>query len=180
MSTVEERCLETFPRWLESLARDAQTLAQLLTAEQREGCQRRVASILGYLFKSVDLIPDGLEEIGMLDDAFVLRVGAALLVLDDRLPEGEQGDGVRRLAADSLLVEEFLGPDMLRLRRYVESLGSLSSRGRTADAVVRKPAVRRELLEDVESLAARYQPPRRPLDGHGLIKLSSFLTAKLP
>jgi uncharacterized membrane protein YkvA (DUF1232 family) len=180
VSTLDQRCLETFPRWLASIGQDALLFSALLGTAQREGCHRRVAAILGYLFKSVDLIPDGLEDIGMLDDAFVLRVGAALLVLDDRLPEGAAGDAVRRLATDVPLIEEFLGADILRLCRYVETLGSISARGRTPDDVVRKVGVRRELIDEVEALASRYQAPRRALDAHGLIKLSSFLAAKLP
>jgi len=51
------------------------------------------------------LIPDGLEDLGFIDDAFVLRVAAALV------SEGERDAGgvLGKLAADAALISEFLG-----------------------------------------------------------------------
>jgi uncharacterized membrane protein YkvA (DUF1232 family) len=80
MTTLESRCLEAFPGWLRSLADDAQKLAALLEQSGSSPAARRsAASSLNYLFKSLDLIPDGLEDLGLIDDAFVLRVAAALV-----------------------------------------------------------------------------------------------------
>src|SRR5690349_19526593 len=97
MTTLDSRCLEAFPGWLKSLAEDAQKLASVLEQGGASPAARRgAASALTYLFKSLDLIPDGLEDLGFVDDAFVLRVGAALV------SEGERDGGgvLTKLAGD--------------------------------------------------------------------------------
>src|SRR6478752_2048312 len=76
MATLEARCLDAFPNWLRSLADDARALAAVLESEGNPVAQLRSASALNYLFKSLDLIPDGLEDLGFIDDAFVLRAAA--------------------------------------------------------------------------------------------------------
>src|SRR5215207_10472011 len=116
MTTLDSRCLEAFPGWLRSLADDAQTLAGLLeqngsSAEARGGA----ASALNYLFKSLDLIPDGLEDLGFIDDAFVLRVAAAQVGESERDATGV----LAKLAGEAELISEFLGADYERLQRYV-------------------------------------------------------------
>ena len=76
MATLDARCLDSFPNWLRSLAEDARALGAVLEREGSGGAQRRAAAALNYLFKSLDLIPDGLEDLGFIDDAFVVRAAA--------------------------------------------------------------------------------------------------------
>src|SRR3954471_2764028 len=98
MTTLDSRYLEAFPGWLRSLAEDAQKLAGLLEqGSASPSAQRGAASALNYLFKSLDLIPDGLEDLGFIDDAFVLRVAAALVADDER----DAGGVLNRLAQDT-------------------------------------------------------------------------------
>jgi uncharacterized membrane protein YkvA (DUF1232 family) len=97
---------------------------------------------LNYLFKSLDLIPDGLEDLGFIDDAFVLRVAAALVSEGDR-----DADGVLvTLAADAALISEFLGADYARLERYVEKLADGSARGRSVAQILEDSAVRTDFV----------------------------------
>src|SRR3954454_8618117 len=87
MSEVDTRCLDAFPEWLRSLGEDALALSAVVAdGAQPEALRRRVAGALNYLFKSLDLIPDGIEDLGFLDDAFVFRVAAAA-VQADGVPE---------------------------------------------------------------------------------------------
>ena len=114
MSNFEVRCLDEFPRWLDELAADSTALAELLSDETlSEAGRTRIAAGLNYLFKSLELIPDGVEDLGLLDNAFVLRVSAALAE-DGNTPVP---DLVKRLARDAELVDEFLGEAAPRLRR---------------------------------------------------------------
>src|SRR5271170_7316452 len=102
MTELQTRCLDTFPEWLRALATDASDVSKLLSsATAPEGARRYVAGGLNYLFKSLDLIPDGIEDLGFLDDAFVLRVAAALAVADGGA--GQPDPLVGRLAADAAL-----------------------------------------------------------------------------
>jgi uncharacterized membrane protein YkvA (DUF1232 family) len=177
MTTLDSRCLEAFPAWLKSLADDAQKLAGLLEqADVSPAAQRSAASALNYLFKSLDLIPDGLEDLGFIDDAFVLRVAAALV------SEGERDAGgvLGKLAAEAALISEFLGDDYARLERYVQKLGEGSARGRSVTQVLEDAAMRADFVREVLQWAGGYASPSFARDTRSLVKLKSFLGTRLP
>jgi uncharacterized membrane protein YkvA (DUF1232 family) len=177
MTTLDSRCLEAFPDWLRSLAEDAQKLAGLL--EQggvSPAAQRGAACALNYLFKSLDLIPDGLEDLGFIDDAFVLRVAAALVTDVER----DAGGVLAKLAADAALINEFLGPDYVRLERYVQKLGDGSVRGRSVAQILEDSALRADFAREVLQWAASYSSPSFARDTRSLVKLKSFLGTRLP
>jgi uncharacterized membrane protein YkvA (DUF1232 family) len=170
MSTLDSRCLDAFPAWLRSLAEDAQKLAALLEqADTSVTAQRGAASALTYLFKSLDLIPDGLEDLGFIDDAFVLRVAAA------QVNEGERdATGVLEL------ISEFVGADYERLERYVAKLADGAARGRSVTQIVEDAALRADFVREVKQWATGYAPPAFTRDTRSLVKLKSFLATRLP
>jgi uncharacterized membrane protein YkvA (DUF1232 family) len=178
MTELDNRCLDTFPKWLESLHDDATALATLLDDESLSiEARRHVASALNYLFKSLDLIPDGIEDLGFLDDAFVLRVAASLA--GSKL-EGEHPAVLARLAEGSRLIEQLLGADHARLVRYVEQLVNGAARGRTTDEIVGDPDTRAAFVSELSGWARSYAAPSFSRDPKNLVKLSAFLSAKLP
>src|SRR5262245_33803723 len=78
MTPLAARSLDAFPNWLRSLGQDARQLAAIVENRSLPESARRAAALgLNYLFKSLDLVPDGLEDLGFMDDAFVFRVAAA-------------------------------------------------------------------------------------------------------
>lgn len=175
MSDLDSRCLDTFPEWLRTLPDDATAFAGVLSdGSVDESARRPIAGALNYLFKSLDLIPDGIEDLGYLDDAFVFRAAAAA-------SGGASGsDAVARLADESGLVREFLGQDYARLERYVASLASGTVRGRSVDSILGDASVRNGLVSDVRGWASSYVAPSFGRDAKNLVKLRSFLTTKLP
>src|SRR5262245_39931156 len=130
---LEGRCLDAFPEWLRSLAGDAVDLSQILTHDAAPLLARQtIAGGLNNLFKSLDLIPDGIEDLGFLDDAFVLRVAADLSL--SGWPEGREALPVAaRLAGDTKIIEDLLGKDYARLVHHVRALRAGAARGRTVD-----------------------------------------------
>jgi uncharacterized membrane protein YkvA (DUF1232 family) len=174
MTPADARFLEAFPAWLKSLGADARELAAVVeNADAPASARMSAAAALNYLFKSLDLIPDGLEDIGFIDDAFVFRVAAS------RVP-GEDAAGVMtRLAADTALIEEFLGEVYPRLTAYVAELERAKVRGRAVGEVVSDAAVRDEFVREVRAWADGYQSPAFLRDDKNLVKLRSFLSAKL-
>ena len=177
MTTLDSRCLEAFPAWLRSLADDAQQLAALLgRADASPAAQLGAASALNYLFKSLDLIPDGLEDLGFIDDAFVLRVAAALIDSAERDAAGVLG----RLAGDAELVREFLGDDYARLERYVGKLSEGQARGRSVASILEDEAVRADFVREVAQWGTGYAAPSFARDVRSLVKLKSFLSRRLP
>lgn len=182
MSTLDSRCLDAFPEWLRGLPDDARALAGVLDDEGvSEGTKRRVAGALNYLFKSLDLIPDGIEDLGFVDDAFVFRVSCALAAKSD--PEAATADNsgtVARLSADAELVQEFLGDLHGRMESYATTLEQATARGRAVDDIIGDASVRGQLLSDVKGWAESYEAPAFSRDEKNLVKLRSFLGAKLP
>lgn len=177
MSDSDEKFLDAFGAWLNALGRDAELLGGLLAAgELDEGARKAAAGGLNYLFKSLDLIPDGIDDIGYLDDAFVLRVAAAQAVSHGARDHKE----VQQLGAEDALVREFLGDTYPRLDRYVTGLRSGAARGRTVQDILASEDVLGEFLDDVKGFAASYKAPSFSRDPKNLIKLRAFFDAKLP
>src|SRR4051812_8881870 len=180
MTELQTRCLDTFPEWLRTLATDASELSQVLASTTASDTTRRyVAGGLNYLFKSLDLIPDGIEDLGFLDDAFVLRVAAAL-ALAETPGAGESAPVLARLAGDAKLVADLLGKDYARLESYVKGLTKGAARGRTVDDILKDEQVRGALLHEVTGWASSYETPSFSRDEKNIVKLVSFLGAKLP
>ncbi len=180
MTELQNRCLDTFPEWLRTLATDASELAQVLArTSAAEGTRRYVAGGLNYLFKSLDLIPDGIEDLGFLDDAFVLRVAAAV-ALSDAPTAADDAPVLGRLAGDAKLISELLGKDYPRLETYVRTLTKAAARGRSVDEILADEQIRSTFLHEVTGWASSYETPSFTRDEKNLVKLQSFLSAKLP
>jgi uncharacterized membrane protein YkvA (DUF1232 family) len=176
MSTLENRCLDTFPAWLRTLSEDATQLAALLSTPDSP-VAGGAAAALNYLFKSLDLIPDGLEDLGFIDDAFVLRVAAASV--DAATRSNDASGTLERLAGDVPLIEEFLAETYPKLATYVAGLASARARGRSVSEILSDAAVREEFVREVNQWAASYQAPAFHRDPKNLVKLRAFLAAKL-
>jgi uncharacterized membrane protein YkvA (DUF1232 family) len=175
MAELETRCLDAFPAWLRSLGDDARALAAFVEDQNvAEAVRRRAARAINYLFRSLDLIPDGIEDLGFIDDAFVLRVAVA------GVASQAEGDVLRRLAEDAALIREFLGADFARLEKYAERLDSVRARDRSVDDVMSDAGARAALVGEVRAWADGYAAPGFARDVKNLVKLRAFLAAKLP
>ncbi|HSY25523.1 MAG TPA: DUF1232 domain-containing protein [Polyangiaceae bacterium] len=175
------RYLEIFPQWLRSLGEDALAVGDVIahatsSDESTRESGRCLISGINYIFKSLDLIPDGVDDLGFLDDAFVLRVACGFAVAAD--PALKQGV-VERLAEDAHAVRDFLSEIYPGLESYVADLRKGAARGRSVDDIVNDPDAQRAFLEDVRSWAAAYRPPSFTRDPKTLVKLKAFLSAKL-
>ena len=175
--TLDAKYLEIFPAFLRSLGDDAAALGAVVSADAPEDVRRYVVAGLTYIFKSLDLIPDGIDDLGFLDDAFVLRVACALAT--GERPEAKTGV-VQRLTDDARAVREFLGDDYVRLETYVKGLRKGAARGRTVEDIVNDGETRGQFLQEVKAWSAAYQVPGFTRDQKTLVKLKAFLNAKLP
>jgi uncharacterized membrane protein YkvA (DUF1232 family) len=179
---ADAKCLETFPLWLRTLGEDAEAIVPLIIHDGvPEPARRVLVGGLNYLFKSLDLIPDGIDDIGYLDDAFVLRVAANLANREDiRNVDADKLKTVLKLTNDVDMLEEFLGGDYKRLETYVVGLRKGAARGRSVDDIVTNPTVMNEFAADVRGFARSYQAPSFAKEMKNLIKLRAFFDAKLP
>ena len=166
MADFESRCLDAFPQWLESLADDARSVVGWL-GDERLGppSRQRLAGAVGYLLRSVGLIQDGIEDLGYLDDACVLRVAAARAIALSGDPAAWDA-GLLRLSEAALLVRELLGEDYSRLEADVERLAVEDLGG--------------DFTHEFEQWAEHYVPPAWRRDPKNLVKLKSYLEHRLP
>lgn len=177
----ESRFFDAFPNWLRALADDAVALGGLLGAESTPATARRsLAGGLNYLFKSLDLVPDGIDDIGYLDDAFVLRLAARDALAQEGARTADLKGTLERLAGEVDTIKDFLGDDFARLEAYVKTLAKGAARGRTVDDIVDKSDVRKEFVVDIQAFAKGYQAPSFNRDEKTLVKMRSFLNSRLP
>jgi uncharacterized membrane protein YkvA (DUF1232 family) len=174
-ASLDSRFLEIFPAYLRSLGEDAGALGTVVASDAPDEARRYVVAGLNYIFKSLDLIPDGIDDLGFLDDAFVLRVAAALAT-DEGGPASEP---LARLAGDAAQIKDFLGDVYPRLEAYVKNLRKGAARGRTVDDVMGDAPTRDTFLHEVTAWAKEYKVPSFTRDVKTLIKLKAFLSAKL-
>jgi len=176
------RYLDVFPAWLRTLGEDAGALGALIDRGAPDGhgpgddTKRYVASGLNYIFKSLDLIPDGIDDLGFCDDAFVIRVAASLACEGE--PAAKEGI-LARLSDDAHQVEDFLGDDYQRLVTYVKGLRKGAARGRTVEDIMTDASVRSAFVHEVAAWAKEYQVPSFTRDVKTLVKLKAFLSSKL-
>jgi uncharacterized membrane protein YkvA (DUF1232 family) len=176
MGDNDGQYIEALGAWLDKLGEDAEQLSTVLSAEDVAPIARQaVAGGLNYLFKSLDLIPDGIDDIGYLDDAFVLRVGAR-----HATEAGATDPVLARLGGEASLVETFLAGNYDRLDRYVAGLRTGAARGRTVQEILASEKTLADFLADVRNFAGAYSPPGFSRDPKSLIKLRAFFDAKLP
>jgi uncharacterized membrane protein YkvA (DUF1232 family) len=173
--------LELFAGWLRSLGEDVEQLGAVVESKAARNARQAVAGGLNYLFKSLDLIPDGMDEIGYLDDAFVLRTAADLAMREDVGDlEPEAVRTLNRLAEDVDAIRSFLGADFARLESYVVGLRKGAVRGRSIGDILDDATTQSAFLGDLRGFARAYQPPTFSREEKSLVKLKAFFEAKLP
>ncbi len=180
---IDPRYLELFPQWLRSLGEDAAAVGAVVSEGGDDEATRWLVAGINYIFKSLDLIPDGIDDLGYLDDAFVLRVACSYAAAARPQAQGDTSSAaltIGRLAADAHAVRDFLEGDYERLERYVRGLLRGAARGRTVDDVVTDATTRDVFARDVREWSAAYQAPSFTRDPKTLVKLKAFLGAKLP
>ena len=182
MTETHSKYLDTFPTWLRSLGQDAETLGDVLQVESvPRDAKEALAGGLNYLFKSLDLIPDGIDDIGYLDDAFVLRVSADLATREDLGSVSEsQAKKLSALASDVDTIKEFLESDYERLETYVKGLKKGAARGRSVGDILGDDSIRDDFISDVQGFSKSYESPSFAREEKNLIKLKAFFDAKLP
>ena len=176
------RYLDLFANYLQTLGEDAAALGKVVessTADSKDAGLTFVVSSLNYIFKSLDLIPDGIDDLGFMDDAFVLRISASFAAAGE--DASTLDPTIARLATEAADVRTFLEADADKLDAYVRSARRGSARGRTVEAILDgdDAQARTDFVREVGAWALSYEPPSFTRDIKTLIKLKSFLNAKL-
>ena len=166
--------LDIFPSWLRTLGDDVGEVGGIVDRQPDEA-RRALLGALNYLFKSLDLIPDGIDDLGYLDDAFVLRIAAVHAVA-----EGGSGAMLTRLAKEAADIEDFLESDYIRLNDYVMAQRESTARGRNVSDLMTDSTLFGSFRGEIAAWAKQYTEPSFTKDVRTLTKLRAFLSAKLP
>jgi uncharacterized membrane protein YkvA (DUF1232 family) len=182
MSDAQRNYLERFPAWLSALGEDAERVGRVAAGDELpETARQALIGGVNYLFKSLDLVPDGIDDIGYLDDAFVLRVAAEQGMREEGSRIGGEHQRVlSQLVEDAALVQQFLDTDYGRLANYVTGLRKVAARGRSVQDILHNPDVQAAFLSDLRGFAEAYEPPNFAREEKNLVKLRAFFDAKLP
>jgi len=181
MDDSTREALNQLPEWLRSLADDLTAVAALLkNQELPEEVRLWIAGAVGYIFKSVDLIPDGIDDLGYLDDAFVLRVAAARSMESAKEQQVAAPEPLPQLAEGTALIRQLLGSSYARLDDFVSGLRINVVRGKSPSDIVQEISVAEQVCDEVAAFARNYVVPPFAQDERTIIKLKSFLAAKLP
>jgi len=171
---TNKELIELFGGWINSLPADTQAIQAAVTAEgtSREAKLMLVGG-LSYLLRKIDIVPDYLSGVGVVDDVFVLRIAAAEANLGGEAPE------VQALGDSLDPVKEYLGNLYGGLVEYVKGLADDPVRGRTAAKILDDESTykqfARELSDELNAFA-----PKPITDGdRALREIKSFIKAKL-
>ena len=123
-----------------------------------DAATRSLVAGVNYIFKSLDLIPDGVDDLGYMDDAFVIRVACALAIAERA--EMKKG-AIERLAEDARGGRAISWAPTMRVSRATSSgCARAAARGRTVEEIIDRPRGARDVfLNELREWSAAYQAP---------------------
>jgi uncharacterized membrane protein YkvA (DUF1232 family) len=167
--------------WLRAFGADVGALLPLIESPETPATVKRpLVGGLNYLFRALDLIPDGLEDIGYVDDLFVLRRAAVLAkngLVVAKLPVPEV---ISRMADNAQWVLAWLETMAIPFEEYCAQLmlDSASARGRTVGAILTDANVLGDFLGDLRVFVGGFQPPPFASEDRTLVKLRAYFSGR--
>lgn len=175
--------IDLVQEWLTSLADDIQAFVKLMEDERFPAeTRQQAAGVINYIFKSVDLIPDGIDDIGFLDDVMTMRLCASVLDIGaiETVDSGLAAK-LKALGEGSQPIREILGEDIhQRFGSYAAGLSAGSARGRSVAQILSSPDKLREVQMEANNFSREYSAPQIENRDRTLIKLKAFLDTRLP
>lgn len=172
-------CLQTFSRWLEGMPAEVTALCDVLesagSARVPEECRRASAESLAHLMRSIELIPDGIEALGYLENLFAFRA----IMRDASRGLDAADETSRRLAAEAEVVAGFLGEDFGRLREAAQKAREHVRAGLRASDLLDDAERRSAALAQLRAWARAYRTPELGRTEAEALKLRSFLRVRL-
>ena len=174
--------IDVFKGWAETIRQDTDAFKALLESTKADDKSRRLAAgALQYLVSKMDLIPDWIEGIGVIDDVMVLRVCAALSQDHDRgtLPTSAEAS-LERMANQSEKISAFLGGPLYdKLKAYCAKVGETPVRGLTSTQLLEEEPARKQLYKALDEELEKTVPIviNDPTDAE--LRLKAYLTHKL-
>lgn len=178
---MSKELVDVFNGWINSLAQDAKTLRSGLEAAgtPREA-KRFLIGGLSYLLRKIDIVPDYLSGVGLVDDCAVLRISSALASNSGLGSlDVEVAGKINALGESTPPLEEYLGDIFGKLQDLVAKMPDEPVRARTADKILDDPEAYKQFLREVKDELDNYVPTSITDEERSLRELKSFFKAKL-
>ena len=132
-------------RMVEGFSADVEAI-QAGVIDGRTPAQARtiLAAALVYVVEPIDLTPDHLEGLGLIDDAAMLRLAARTAVA-----HGAPDEGLKRLGLEAAELSLIFGDLVDSLFAYLERLTGPDRNGKTPDQIIVDPESRMALWRDL-------------------------------
>jgi uncharacterized membrane protein YkvA (DUF1232 family) len=148
-----ELFLKVIKKWLIGLGVNAQLFIELAGDGALPMWVRKLAAgVLFYLNVRVDLIPEKLRFIGLIDDVLVMIVGLGIIV--PQIPEErlnnycQKYEAVGQIGEYEQIIKSTLGILWERLTRFVETLQKRTYKNKTTEEVVQSAELREALFDE--------------------------------
>lgn len=171
-----------FQKWIDNYADDTRLIMKVAKDDKLPVEFRRLAiGTLNYNLKQLDLIPDFYTPVGLIDDAMIIRVFAAL-TLDHaiRLSDELMKKRLVVMSEEDAVLREFCGDAIYNaLVKYVKAQPDRKVRQRDAKNIMDNPSIMKEFLDDLELEIRGYEGSNIDNPEDVLKELKSFLKLKL-
>lgn len=173
--------IDEIMHWLATYTEEIALLRKLMLSDAPSLRARyTIAGVLNYQLKKMDLAPDWIPLLGMMDDAIVLRVGAAVFLINNLEPLPPEHERViSRLNEQNEMAKEILGPLYDALFQRVRGLIEQRVHGRTPKEILGEEDTRQRFLAEMDSFVERFTLPEIEDPEDLLAKLQSYFKAKL-
>ena len=148
-----ELFIKIIKKWLINLGVNAQLFIDLAGDEALPMLVRSIAAgVLFYLNVRVDLIPEKLRFIGLIDDMLVMIVGLVIIV--PQIPEERltyyrlKYEAVDKIGEYEQIMKSTLGILWDRLTRFVETLQKRTYKNKTTEEVAQSAELREALFDE--------------------------------
>ena len=163
--------IQLIRKWLTELGVNSKLFVEITEDEALPMTARTLATgVLLYLDIPVDLIPDKLRFIGLIDDVLVMIVGLVIivpLVTEERLHYYRQNyEAVARFGEYEQIMRSTLGILWDRLIQFVETLRSRTFKNKTTEEVVQSAELREELFDETMIFVADLNLDPETLDNN--------------
>jgi uncharacterized membrane protein YkvA (DUF1232 family) len=145
--------IQLIRKWLMDLGINAQLIHELAGDEALPLWARSLATgILLYLDARVDLIPEKLRFIGLIDDMLVMMVGLVIIV--PQIPEERMTyyrhkfEAVEKIPEYEQIMKSALGILWERFTRFVETLRKRTFKNKTTEEVAQSAELRDALFDE--------------------------------
>jgi uncharacterized membrane protein YkvA (DUF1232 family) len=173
----ETELLQAMDEWVKNLAIDAKVMrATMDSAGVSREAKKYIIGGLSYLLRKVDIIPDYMGGIGVLDDASVMRI-ACMLALKEGAPSAS--DEFKKLGQEAELVKVALEGFYDKFEGYVINLPIEKIRNRNADTILDEPGSLDQFDRELEDETRGYRAKPLAQNTRTLRELKSFIKSKV-